>query len=283
MLVLGASGAGACASISGLGAYGSGCSKDCDASVGRAADSKGSAMGADGTFDATATDDTIGAGDSASTDDSALNDDGTSVQDDATEPGLQDSGGGEQDSSGTPDSGSSMDAVSETGCGSTETVENCGACGVACNTTTGAPMCGGSSCSYTCNTLRQNCNTAAPNTGGCECTGTGCCATNCQTTHSTGTGEDYYDCTSTGTINETQAKEACATFTGDAGACSSSQVGCNCLLVLCSSQAQSVCGVSGGTCNCWQYSGPNEGKVESSSDTSHCSASCGSSSDPGWN
>jgi hypothetical protein len=45
--------------------------------------------------------------------------------------------------------------------------------------------------------------------------------------------------------------------------------------------ANSVCGSANGKCYCWQYQGPNRGKVESES--SGCSASCGGNGDPSWN
>jgi hypothetical protein len=42
-----------------------------------------------------------------------------------------------------------------------------------------------------------------------------------------------------------------------------------------------VCGTLNGTCYCWQYSGPNAGKVQTVTGT--CTASCGSSGNPSWN
>jgi len=71
----------------------------------------------------------------------------------------------------------------------------------------------------------------------CECATPACCNGACQTTHSTGVGQSFYDCTSQGTHNEAQAKEACSAFTGSSGACSQdTSGGCNCLLVLCGPQ-----------------------------------------------
>ena len=117
----------------------------------------------------------------------------------------------------------------------------------------------------------------------CECATPACCNGACQTTHSNGEGQSFYDCTGQGTHNQTQAEEACAAFTGSSGACKqSTSGGCNCLLLFCGASAQSMCGMAGSACHCWQYSGPNAGKVESES-TSNCKASCGSGSDPSWN
>jgi hypothetical protein len=36
-----------------------------------------------------------------------------------------------------------------------------------------------------------------------------------------------------------------------------------------------------GKCYCWQYDGPNAGRVEAVSGS--CKAACGSGSDPSWN
>jgi hypothetical protein len=154
---------------------------------------------------------------------------------------------------GFSDSGGN-DSAAEAGCGLLDTTVNCSACGVACRTSTGGPSCNGSTCSYACNAGRQDCNASqAPDTDGCECAGTGCCSDKCQTAHSNGNGQTFYDCTTAKTYNQTQAGEACAALMGSSGACSAKSVGCNCLFLSCRSQAQSVCGSSGGECYCWQY------------------------------
>jgi hypothetical protein len=72
------------------------------------------------------------------------------------------------------------------------------------------------------------------------------------------------------------------TNSGASGCANSSDTQCNCIcIVVCfgCSTASSVCGTLNGTSYCWQYSGPNAGKVESGSS----SATCGSSSDKSWN
>ena len=89
-----------------------------------------------------------------------------------------------------------------------------------------------------CNAGLQDCNgSKAPDTDGCECAGTGCCSGKCQTAHSNGNGQTFYDCAAGKTHNETQAGEACAALTGGSGACSAKSAGCNCVLLLCGSQA----------------------------------------------
>lgn len=210
-------------------------------------------------------------GDDTTTDVNAPSDDAT--------PGDAADDARNQSESGEGDTGA--EASAEGGCGALDTPANCSACGLACGTSTGTPSCNGSTCSYACNAGHQDCNAAkAPDRDGCECAGTACCSGQCQTAHSNGKGDSFYDCVATKTHNQTQANEACAAASG---ACSPSSVGCNCIIILgCGSTAQSVCGSAGGKCYCWQYSGPNQGTVQESSG-SNCSASCGSGSDPTWN
>jgi hypothetical protein len=104
---------------------------------------------------------------------------------------------------------------------------NCGACGVACNTTNSVDAgCGPTGCTYTCAPNFSNCNTtsAPSNTGGCACNTPACCATSgatpgaggpaytCETTHSNGVGESFYDCEPAGTYTLAQATTACQKF-----------------------------------------------------------------------
>ena len=165
-----------------------------------------------------------------------------------------------------------------------DSTSNCGGCGKACSTSTGQPSCNGSTCAYSCNSGRSDCNAgSAPNTDGCECSTPACCGSGCQTTHSDGVGQNFFDCNGANSHNQNQAQAACAAFTGSASACSPSNVCCGTDLFIClGTVADSVCGTAGGKCYCWQYSGGNAGRVQSES-TSSCKASCGSSSDPSWN
>jgi hypothetical protein len=254
---------GSCAAVTGLDRFSQGgCDDDCDGGADQAALSRNVKSAAA---------DASPANEEATIDVDANLDDGPGAEEAtdanrAAEPDAQ-----SEASAGEPDSGCGLG-----------TATSCSACGVACSTSTGTPACKGSTCSYACNTGRQDCNAAkAPDTDGCECAGTGCCAGKCQTAHSNGKSNSYYDCSASGTYNQGQAAEACAALAGSS-ACSSSTVPCNCLLVLCGSQAQSVCASSGGKCYCWQYAGPNAGTVQETNGSS-CSASCGSTSDSAWN
>lgn len=167
---------------------------------------------------------------------------------------------------------------------SLNSTSSCGGCPMtnACSTLTGQPSCDGTKCSYACNSGHTDCNAGtAPNTDGCECASPGCCSGNCQTTHTNGVGQNFFDCNNQGSHNQSQAQEACAAYTGNASACSPSSTCCGAQIVVCLGQtASSVCGTLNGKCYCWQYSGPQSGRVES---PGSCSASCGSSSDPSWN
>jgi hypothetical protein len=160
---------------------------------------------------------------------------------------------------------------------------HCGGCGNSCSSSTGQPSCSGSTCTYKCNTGQSDCNAGkAPDTDGCECATPGCCNGGCQTVHNDGVGQNFFDCNGQGSHNQAQAQAACTAYTGNASACSPSNVCCGQEIFVCLGQtANSVCGSANGKCYCWQYSGPNPGRVES--EGSSCKASCGSGSDPSWN
>jgi hypothetical protein len=104
---------------------------------------------------------------------------------------------------------------------------NCGGCGNACQPTGAtADTCLGPSCSYTCSANHSDCNAdVAPDTDGCECATPGCCGNSCQTAHTNGVGETYYDCNPVSTFTLVTATEACTAFAptvlGTAANCSS--------------------------------------------------------------
>jgi hypothetical protein len=163
---------------------------------------------------------------------------------------------------------------------SLSSTSNCGKCGRACNMTTGAAACDGTTCSYTCNAGRADCNAStAPDTDGCECPTPGCCGTGCQTAHSNGVGQSYYDCNTLGAYNQTQALGACTAFTRSSGQCTASTSGL--CLNLSGLMAQAVCSSGAASCYCWQYNGPNPGRVQAVG--GNCGAVCGSNTDPSWN
>ena len=165
------------------------------------------------------------------------------------------------------------------GCETPESTTNCGKCGQACGTTNGgtfsADTCVNNSCSYTCDSLRQDCNVAtAPDQDGCECAGTACCGAGCQTTHQNGEGQNYYDCSPVNTHSQTEAQAACEAYSG--GSCSNSSTCCGADIIVClGTTATAYCG--GSTSLCWQYGSVGSGTVVSGS-----SASCTAGSTP-WN
>jgi hypothetical protein len=221
----------------------------------------------------------LDAGGSDSTVVEASDVDASDAQSEATP--LQDAGPGVGDAASITDATSEghADAPAD-GCGATNTVDNCGACGVACdNTTASARICNGASCLYTCTSGRSNCNSAAPDTNGCECATPGCCATGCQTAHSNGVGQQFYDCLDAGTANQTQATLACNAYAaavaadgGDAGQCQ--LYGCT------GPQGNNVliCTSALVGCYCWKFAGI-------ASTTGHVSTTClcPTDTDPIWN
>jgi len=109
----------------------------------------------------------------------------------------------------------------------TTTTSNCGGCGNVCKPTGAtADTCLGLSCSYTCSANHSDCNAdVAPDTDGCECATPGCCGNSCQTAHTNGVGQTYYDCNPVSTFTLVTATEACTAFAptvgGTAANCSS--------------------------------------------------------------
>jgi hypothetical protein len=92
----------------------------------------------------------------------------------------------------------------------------------------------------------------------------------CETTHSDGVGQSYYDCNPLKTYNSTTALEACGAFAGSESKCSSYTCGSD--TVICSDGAA--------TCDCWQYSGSHAGQVDVNSNTT---CYCPIAGDPTWN
>jgi hypothetical protein len=115
----------------------------------------------------------------------------------------------------------------------------------------------------------QNCD--AQDANGCECAGTGCCAGGCQTQHSNGVGQSFFDCVAAGTHTVAQATAACAAFTGDASQCHASTP---CGSAVCSDGSTTAC-------DCGFYGGLDNGKV-SSARAGSCSCNA-RGSDPTWN
>jgi hypothetical protein len=265
----------ACAALSGLDSYTTAaCVVDCDATAGGTTPGddgssgtpmEGSEPAPDATEEAAARgDDMEGADDAAQTPDvlATVDSGGTEVEASApaeagmtAEAGMMAEAGPAHDAGGTADAGGGV-------CTATNTVENCGACGVSCNTTTGTPLCNGVSCQYECDSNRIDCNgETPPDTDGCECAGTACCGTACETAHETGIPSPtaYYTCTPTGNSSELQATGACLGVGGLGCAPQMADCPANSTLV----QTFAVCGTVSGTCYCWAYAGVTSGTVGS--------------------
>ena len=90
------------------------------------------------------------------------------------------------------------------------------------------------------------------------------CGTSQPVTHSNGRGQTWLDCVSLGTINQTQAIEACVASTGNASSCDE---------FACSDGGAVVCSSAA----CWEYSGVATGRVSTSGNL------CPTTSDVPWN
>jgi len=249
---------GSCAAISGLDRYSNGEGDASGDGSGGASDDGGADSPSDQSGDSTA--DTVSpeaATGSDAKEGSIASDGGTDASD-----------GGGMEASGVD-------------CGVPDTLSNCGACGAACNTTTGTPMCSGTTCSYTCNAGLVDCNAStAPDTDGCECASAtmasqgvvgGCCSGKCQTQHSDGVGQSFYDCNPLNTFTAATALEACTAFTGD---------GTKCSTMTCKPNGGVICSQGAANCDCWMYQGTLVGRVDLNATTT---CYCPITTDPSWN
>ncbi len=194
------------------------------------------------------------------------NDTGTDAGGDADAGQAQDSGGDATDAAVDGDAG----------CGPTNTITNCSACGDQCDTINSNPLsCTGTTCIYQCKTGFSNCDAAAPDLNGCECPTPVCCGAGCAVTHNCGVNNlHYYDCVDAGTYDQTQASKACTAYTGNQFACSQAT---------CTNDAGDslICGApDGGGCACWTYTGSAIGHVHLSGNSS---CFCADTNDPSWN
>ena len=216
----------------------------------------------------------------------------TSAPDDANEASTKEAGAEAStdapvDSPTAPE-GSSPDAPFDSGCGDLNTTTNCSACGDKCASTTTietSSSCSGdtngfgATCSYTCATGYLDCDqtTNPPDLNGCECHSPGATESNCgngqngpqgccPVQHSDGlpTSSTFYDCNAatSGTTGYTVglATDACTQFAGNQADCGAGE---------CTNASDAgtgdfvVCGQTSATseCVCWEYMGPNVGKV----------------------
>jgi hypothetical protein len=146
----------------------------------------------------------------------------------------------------------------------------------------GGPSCGDANCQSpeSCTTCAQDCgccvNTANCDgnfQNGCECTSVSCCGNSCETQHSNGLGQLYYDCVSLATYDTTQATKAATAWPTAGTILSASCTG--------PGQNSVICKQGTASCACWNYSGSNVGKVHQNLQDNTCY--CPSSTDPTWN
>ncbi len=169
------------------------------------------------------------------------------------------------------------------------TTSSCSACGTVCDpkkTATGA-TCNGTTCLYGgCTANHQNCNGAtAPDSDGCECLGTACCAGGaCQFGHADGVGDAFYDCVALNTHNSAQAIEAAKAATGIPGTVSAPGEW-SCSTQSSSGKGNAICKQGSNNCTCWYYSSTGNDtevghvSVNSANNTCLCSDP---STDPTW-
>jgi hypothetical protein len=261
-----AMGAVGCRALAGLDGY-SGCSDGCVGSLGlEDASSIAPGQSRDATME-----NAIDAEDNAADDASAVDAPSTEVALDATADGIGDAG--------SPASADASAGATDGGldCGPIDTIASCGACGRSCDATHAVDAgCSGGACTYqACAAGWSDCDQSPPNSNGCECQTPSCCSGGtCQTAHSNGVGQTFYDCQPTGTYTESQAKAACLAFTGSSTQCQATPVG-----VFCSSRG--ICSNGAATCWCWTYSGTGAGTVEKQ--TGLCPSACPSASGTMWN
>jgi len=185
-----------------------------------------------------------------------------------------------------PDVVEPPDAAPDSGCGPIDTTTNCGACGATCTETHAtADTCNGTACSYTCGSGFQDCNAANEhNTDGCECAGTACCSGGtCQTAHSNGVGETFYDCIASGVYDINQATEACFAFTGNAQYCMPGGY-YTCTDMNDAGLGDMLCSDTSPTaCDCWGFSGAIQGHVSHGAAMMGCACPYPTNIYPSWN
>jgi Notch-like protein len=131
-----------------------------------------------------------------------------------------------------------------------------------------------------CMGITQDCD--GMNGNGCECVGTGCCNTACQTQHSNGVGQNFYDCQPLNTFDATQALQACAANTGNAALCTDFGNVCDTDAdALNTPDTSIVCSTGAADCTCWSYSGLAPGFAYNDAGAATCF--CVLPGDPTWN
>ncbi len=278
-----------CASIAGLDSI-----QECPNCFGEggATDATVDAAGDGASGDDTTGDDSSTSGDGdASTVDSSMKVDSSTHDSSTVDSSKADTGGG-------VDAAPDTSTLSDSGCGSTSTVQNCGACGQACastpSSTTQSASCNGTTCSYTCKPGNLDCNASIGyDPDGCECPvvagtygSTQCCAAgNCPIQHNYDTqqvGTTFYDCTPSGTYSQTLAADACHAYAGASAQCTSY----TCTYVDGGAIAgDMVCsdGTSTPNCACWGYDYATKGYMLIGSGSGSSNCGCPDSTNSPWN
>jgi len=133
-------------------------------------------------------------------------------------------------------------------------VQHCGGCTNVCNLANATAKCPSGTCQVdTCKPSFLNCDNNPAN--GCECGGSACCGTACQTNHSNGLGQTFADCAALNTFNKAQAQEAATAWAATATPLD---------LATCpgtNSTTSAWCWQTATKCACWGYAGLGKGKV----------------------
>jgi hypothetical protein len=294
---------GGCAALSGLdGISEQACAPSCDG--GTTSDGTTPPNGDDGATpgtDATVSDDSAASpdstmptsGDGGPPGDSSLAADSSR----ASDSGARDGEGDSMAADTGADSGqAAVDAGPDAGCGATNTTDNCSACGDKCTANNAtAPACSGTTCSYMCNTGFLDCNVAtAPDLDGCECNSPGataaqCCSPACPQQHHYQVGvvnSVFYDCIAEGTIDQTDAIDACNAYTGSTTQCDTGGVSnFYCTYPDGGTVGDMVCsnGSTTKSCACWGYDGQLVGLMQVGTGTGNANCPCPVPTGPTWN
>src|SRR5207248_1842371 len=117
----------------------------------------------------------------------------------------------------------------------------------------GQPCCANSQCNDGLGCVDGICGQCSAFCGSLGCSTPGCCGNQCQTPHSNGLGQSFYDCNPPDTYNIGSASEACHAWVVVNGG--------SCATVTCGNNAVAVCGQGTSSCACWEYMGPDAGHV----------------------
>jgi hypothetical protein len=158
---------------------------------------------------------------------------------------------------------------------------SCGGCARACASDHVQTLtCASGLCTSSCAAGYFNCSRpAAPAADdGCECAGTACCGSSCQTNHANGLGQNFLDCVAPNTYTDTQASAARTAW----GMVSTSDFTDT---TNCGDGTPMVCRQTASSCACWGYNAgvvkPGTGHVHLNNASNGCM--CPGAGDATWN